>query len=97
AANQPDSSPAASSSETALPAPRRGRGRPPKAAPAGDGNAPPSIEDANTSATDPRQMRIDDSTQPGADNETPAAEAPATTEPTTAAQPDASDAGVDLY
>ncbi|MCW0073004.1 PRTRC system protein E, partial [Burkholderia pseudomallei] len=36
AANQPDSSPAASSIETALPAPRRGRCRPPKAAPAGD-------------------------------------------------------------
>ncbi|MCA8034867.1 PRTRC system protein E [Burkholderia arboris] len=36
---------------------KRGRGRPPKAEKAGDTN--PANNDADTNATDPRQMRID--------------------------------------
>ncbi|KFL51644.1 hypothetical protein JM78_24850 [Burkholderia pyrrocinia] len=100
AANKSDSTPALpapSTSQSALPAPRRGRGRPPKAATAGDANSPPADDGANANVADPRQMRIDDSGQPSADNETPAAETPAITEPATAAQPQAADAGVDMY
>ncbi|AMU17221.1 hypothetical protein A3203_30925 [Burkholderia cenocepacia] len=102
AANQPDSAPALpapSTSQSALPAPRRGRGRPPKSATAGDANTPPADDgaNANTNAADPRQMRIDDTGQADAEAETPAAETPATTEPANEAQQPSPDAGVDLY
>lgn len=100
AANQSDSTPALpapSSSQSALPAPRRGRGRPPKAVKADDTNTPPANDGADTNAPDPRQMRIDDAGQPSADSETPAAEPPATSEAVAAAQPQAADDGVDMY
>ncbi|QMI45615.1 PRTRC system protein E [Burkholderia sp. MBR-1] len=100
AANQLDSTPALpapSASQSTLPAPRRGRGRPPKAAQPSDGSTPPANDDADTGPTDPRQMRIDDTGQPSDGSETPAAEAPAPAEPTSAVQPQSTDAGVDLY
>jgi hypothetical protein len=76
---------------------KRGRGRPPKAAKADDANNPPSTDGANAGATDPRQMRIDDASQPSDGSETPAAETPAAAEPASAEQPQSTDAGVDLY
>ncbi|ARL87603.1 PRTRC system protein E [Burkholderia pseudomallei] len=100
AANQADGAPALpapANSQSALPTPRRGRGRPPKAAAAGDATTPPSNDNAAPDATDPRQMRIDDDGEPSADSETPAAETPATAEHASAAQPQSTDAGVDLY
>ncbi|KVW13845.1 hypothetical protein WK91_21280 [Burkholderia cepacia] len=102
AANQPDSAtalPAPSTSQSALPAPRRGRGRPPKSATAGDANTPPADDgaNANTNAADPRQMRIDDTGQQDAEAETPAAETPTSTESASEAQQPSTDAGVDLY
>ncbi|WP_084909071.1 PRTRC system protein E [Burkholderia ubonensis] len=102
AANQADSAPALpapSSNQSALPAPKRGRGRPLKSATAGDANTPPADDgaNANTNAADPRQLRIDDGAQPGAESETPAAEAPAAAEPASATPPAAADAGVDMY
>ncbi|ARL38616.1 hypothetical protein BOC49_11030 [Burkholderia pseudomallei] len=100
AANKSDAAPA-------LPAPntgdaagtpgKRGRGRPPKAAKADDANNPPSTDGANAGATDPRQMRIDDASQPSDGSETPVAETPAAAKPASAEQPQSTDAGVDLY
>jgi PRTRC genetic system protein E len=85
-----------SGSAPALPAPsagqssstpaKRGRGRPPKAAKAGD--ALPPNGDTNENATDPRQMRIDDDAQQSIGAEPPAA-APQ--------QPQAGDEAVDMY
>ncbi|MCA8079946.1 PRTRC system protein E [Burkholderia cepacia] len=100
AANQTDGAPALpapTNSQSALPAPRRGRGRPPKAAVAGDAPTTPSNDGANPDATDPRQLRIDDAGEPSAANETPAAETPAAAEPTPATTPEAGDNAVDLY
>ncbi|MBR7987989.1 PRTRC system protein E [Burkholderia cenocepacia] len=100
AANQPDSAPAlpAPSTGDAAGTPgKRGRGRPPKAAKADDANNPPSTDGGNAGETDPRQMRIDDGGQPSDGGETPAADTPAPAEPASAAQPQSTDAGVDLY
>ncbi|KWU26799.1 PRTRC system protein E [Burkholderia cenocepacia] len=98
AANKSDAAPA-------LPAPnagdaagttgKRGRGRPPRAAKADDANNQPSTDGANAGATDPRQMRIDDASQPSDGSETPPAETPAPADPASA--PQSTDAGVDLY
>lgn len=100
AANQPDAAPALPAANTGTSAGtpgKRGRGRPPKAAAAGDAATPPSNDGASPDATDPRQMRIDDAGQPGTGNETPAAEIPAAAEPAATAQPQTSDNAVDMY
>ncbi|MCF1370301.1 PRTRC system protein E [Burkholderia cenocepacia] len=100
AANKSDAAPALpapNASDAAGTPGKRGRGRPPKAAKADDTNNPPSTDGANAGATDPRQMRIDDAGQPSDGGETPAADTPAPAEPASAAQPQSTDAGVDLY
>ncbi|RQY60816.1 PRTRC system protein E [Burkholderia stagnalis] len=100
AANQADGAPALPASNTAEAAGttgKRGRGRPPKAAKAGDTNDPPANEGANHNTPDPRQMRIDDTGQPSADDETPAAETPAAAEPAAATTSEVGDNAVDLY
>ncbi|UEW68557.1 hypothetical protein [Burkholderia phage BgVeeders33] len=100
AANQSGSTPALPAPGTGQStgtAPKRGRGRPPKSAKVDTPDTPTTNADANTNATDPRQMRIDDDAQPSAHNETPAAEPQTAAEPPSASQQQADDEAVDMY
>lgn len=100
AANQSGSTPALpapGTGQSTSTTPKRGRGRPPKSAKTDAPDAAPANGDANTNATDPRQMRIDDDTQLSTDNETYAAEPQTATELASATQPQAGDDAVDMY